>query len=128
MGGCLPIFHSALHECTSLSKKRVVNKLKGLDLLLSILISHRYKYLCKYSKSLKSSHYDANFEATKLQSWNHGHNCHNTIITNISAIIPAQSLLQKHSSKKAATDVISVYKQMTTALGEYLATSCDGCL
>lgn len=34
---------------------------------------------------------------------------------------PAQSLLQKHSSKKA-TDVISVYKQMTTALGEYLAT------
>ena len=91
-----------------------------------ILISHRCKHdaniYVNNSKSLKSSHYDANFEATKLQSWNHGHNCHNTIITNISAIMdPAQSLLQKHSSKKA-TDVISVYKQMTTALGEYLAT------
>ena len=46
------------------------------------------------------------FEATKLQSWNHGHNCHNTTITSISAIInPAPSLLQKDSSKKA-TDVI----------------------
>ena len=68
-------------------------------------------------------------QTLKQQSGNHGHNCHNTIITSISAIMdPAQSLLQKNSSKKAATDVISVYKQMTTALGEYLATSCDGCL
>ena len=46
------------------------------------------------------------FEATKLQSWNHGHNCHNTIITGISAIMdPTPSLLQKDSSIKA-TDVI----------------------